>query len=233
MTNHSLSVTLIFVQDILGFCQKIRSNNYWRVPYSTTLDPLGATNPLLNWFFVLLFLFRTLYPQMLLVCFQNLPPQGSHSKIANYPQDIVSLILSLSFFILSLVLYFMFPMAPGFTLRMAPPLAAPVCWYSVSKWSDAEVSQVSVAPHCCPRVGRPIGPVACQSVAVPGPQRSENCLTTGVETGFSRMWLLNKTAAQGLRYLVMHKHTGKPARNLCRRTLLISAELLNLSFTKF
>lgn len=104
MINHSLSVTLIFVQDILSFCQKkITSNNYWRVPYSTTLDPLGATNPQLNWFFVLLFLFRTLYPQMLLVCFENLSPQGWHSKIANYPQDIVSLILSLSFFILSLL----------------------------------------------------------------------------------------------------------------------------------
>jgi len=45
--------------------------------------------------------------------------------------------------------------------------------------------------QCCPWVGWPIGPDACQSVAVPGPQRSENCLTMGVETGFNWMWLLN------------------------------------------
>ncbi len=35
---------------------------------------------------------------MLPVWFENVPPRGSHSKIANYPQDIVSLILSLTFF---------------------------------------------------------------------------------------------------------------------------------------
>lgn len=226
---HSLS----FLRHFQFLLPKIWWNSNWQAPYRTILDPLRVTNPLLNWFFVLCFLFISRYPQMLPVCCENLPPQGSHSKIANYPQDIVSLVLSLTFFILFLVLFSLFPVAPGFTLRMAPPLAAPVCWFSVSKWNDVEVSQVSVAPHCHSRVSRPIGPVACQSVAVPGPQRSENCLATGVETGFSRMWLLNKTAAQGACYLVMHKHTGKPTRNLCRRTQLISAELQNLSVTKF
>lgn len=171
---------------------------------------------------------------MLPVWFENLTPQGSHSKIANYPQDIVSLILSLTFFhSVSLVLLSLFPVAPGFTLWMAPPLAAAVCWYRVSKWNDIEVSQVSVTPHCRSSMSQPIGPVACQSVAVPGPQRSENCLATGVETGLSRMWLLNKTAAQGACYLVMHKRIGKPTRNLCCRTRLISAELQNLSLTSF
>ncbi len=168
---------------------------------------------------------------MLPVWFENIPPQGSQSKIANYPQDIVSLILSLTFFMVSLVLLSLFPVAPGFTLPMAPPLAAAVCWYRVSQWNDVEVSQVSVAPHCLSRVSWPIGPVVCQSVSVLGPQRLENCLTTRVETGLSRMWLLNKTAAQGACYLVLHKR--KPTRNLCCRTRLISAELQNLSLTSF